>query len=115
MSTKSDRIRALYAEGKSVAEIADVVGCLPEYVRVVRQRSNGRSNADINYLPRLRAREKALRSYGDREAARTAARAAYREARKRGESITTANNKYGGTYSHTMWKTGRMFIREAAE
>ena len=40
--SKAARICALYAEGKTVSEIAAIVGCLPAYVRVcARQRAGG--------------------------------------------------------------------------
>lgn len=52
--TKSARIRALYAEGKSTREIADIVGCGTSYVRVcARQRINGLSESDIRYRAKL--------------------------------------------------------------
>jgi hypothetical protein len=50
--TKAERIRKLHKTGKyaTTAEIADAVGCLPEYVRVVvRQRKDGISEADRRY------------------------------------------------------------------
>lgn len=53
--SKAQRIRALYSEGKTTAEIAAIVGCDPAYARVAgRQRRNGRnSKADINYYRRF--------------------------------------------------------------
>mgnify|MGYP001224228662 CR=1 FL=1 len=50
--TKSSRIMRLYGEGAyTVKEIAEIVGCRPEYVRVVaRQRKgSGQSDADRRY------------------------------------------------------------------
>lgn len=49
--SKAAQIRKLYAQGKGTSEIAGIVGCLPEYVRVVRQRDalGGKSVADIRY------------------------------------------------------------------
>jgi hypothetical protein len=42
---KAQRIRELYKAGKSIREIAEIVGCLPEYVRVVaRQRTSASGN-----------------------------------------------------------------------
>lgn len=32
--SKAQRIRKLYAQGKTCNEIAEIVGCLPEYARV---------------------------------------------------------------------------------
>ena len=51
--TKADRIRELEKMGCTTREIADVVGCLPSYVRVVTRQRNGTggySKHDINYL-----------------------------------------------------------------
>jgi transposase-like protein len=113
MTTKSDRIRALYAEGKSVAEIAEIVGCRPEYVRVAaRQRAGGkRGVADVNYRPRIME----AWAVGDRNAARSAGREAYRVSRVQGETVSSAAKKYGGAYSSTLVATGVRMIREAAE
>lgn len=50
--TKAAQILRLYALGTlSIREIGEIVGCRPEYVRVVaRQRNGGPSNADLTYL-----------------------------------------------------------------
>lgn len=53
--TKTERILALYSTGKyTTREVADTVGCLPAYVRVVaRQRKGaGYSDNDARYLMR---------------------------------------------------------------
>ena len=43
--TKAERIRQLYRSGRTTREIADLVGCKPEYVRVVaRQRASGHAS-----------------------------------------------------------------------
>ncbi len=49
--TKAAKIREMYAAGRSVNDIAEIVECLPEYVRVVaRQRTyRGQSAADRKY------------------------------------------------------------------
>lgn len=49
MSSKASRIRELYAQGLGTAEIAQLVGCSKEYVRVAgRQRKDGsNSPADV--------------------------------------------------------------------
>jgi uncharacterized protein YjcR len=48
--SKAARIRELYAQGYETREIADLVGCSPEYVRVAgRQRRDGKSVAQIAY------------------------------------------------------------------
>jgi hypothetical protein len=48
--TKTDRIRALLAEGKEPAEIAHFVGCKIEYVRVVRYRLKAGRDADVRWI-----------------------------------------------------------------
>ena len=49
MSSKASRIREFYAQGLGTAEIASIVGCKPEYVRVAgRQRKEGSNSvADV--------------------------------------------------------------------
>lgn len=51
MSSKASRIRDLYAQGLGTGEIAKIVGCKPEYVRVAgRQRKDDYlSSADRTY------------------------------------------------------------------
>lgn len=39
--SKAARIRRMLAEGMGSGEIAKAVGCMPDYVRVVRQRQEG--------------------------------------------------------------------------
>lgn len=86
--TKADQIRTLYAAGKSVKEICQIVGCSDSYVRTAaRQRVGGRmSKHDAAYEP---ARRRIYSEYGDRAAARKAAAAA----RAAGQSWTTAYQK----------------------
>lgn len=49
--SKAARIRELYADGKTTAVIATIVGCRPEYVRVAgRQRKDGMSKSDVKWL-----------------------------------------------------------------
>jgi hypothetical protein len=59
--TKAERIREMGKLGWSTREIADVIGCRPEYVRVaLRQRADGkRSKHDIAY---------AIKKYGSLQA-----------------------------------------------
>jgi transposase len=104
--TKADRIRALYAEGLSTSEIAEIVGCGTPYVRVcARQRKNGGYSeidrryaaSDLGRLTRRRREERwemearkayyaALESTADLELANAAAREARRAAIERGAS-----------------------------
>ena len=48
--TKTDRIRALLAEGKTAPEIAETIGCKVEYVRVVRYRLKAGRDADVRWI-----------------------------------------------------------------
>ena len=48
--TKTNRIRSLLADGKTVAEIAHFVGCKPDYVRVVRYRLTAGREADTKWI-----------------------------------------------------------------
>ena len=49
--SKAQRIRALSDGVRSTAEIASLIGCLPEYVRVIRQRAKATySKAEAKYL-----------------------------------------------------------------
>lgn len=99
--TKSDRIRALYDGTRTTREIADIVGCLPSYVRVVcRQRVNGRSPSDKTYMDRLR-------SEGSVPAARKAWRTVYRQARKAGLPIREAERQGASVYMRTLRQTAR--------
>ncbi len=110
--SKASEIRALDAAGKSVAEIAEIVGCSREYVRVAaRQRKDGCSRADMKFAPKKAARDKLCRSLGDRSAAVQAARRAYRKARESGDTSDRANSKYGSAYDHALVKSGRAFLR----
>lgn len=58
-TSKAARIRVLLAEGKSTTQIVVIVGCLPEYARVIKQRLEAekrigcqRSSAEEAYLIR---------------------------------------------------------------
>lgn len=110
--SKASEIRALDAAGKSVAEIAEIVGCRQEYVRVAaRQRKDGCSRADMKFAPKKAARNRFIRSLGDRSTAAQAARRAYRKARESGDTVDRANSKYGSAYDHALVKTGRALLR----
>ena len=53
--TKAERIRKLDNGKRSTSKIAEMIGCLPSYVRSVRQRARGFAGyapADLNYLKR---------------------------------------------------------------
>jgi hypothetical protein len=66
--TKADQIRDLYAKGYSVKEIAGVIGCREEYVRVcARQRANGQSKAELKWMRNNREKYLAQRRERDRK------------------------------------------------
>lgn len=103
--TKSEQIRDLYAKGCTVKEIASVVGCREEYVRVcARQRKDGKpSNADLKYMPVAQA----AYQKGDRKTARKASAKAYRKAKAEGFTTQVAINRGGSAYRNAMIRTGR--------
>jgi hypothetical protein len=90
--TKSQQIMSLYDGKRTTKEIAEIVGCLPAYVRVIRQRASGLDHNDT-YQRRLVAQ-------GDRDAARRAAREAHKLGRNRGSA-----------YRKVMLVTGREALR----
>ncbi len=101
--TKSEQILRLYDGKRSTSEIAAIVGCRSEYVRVVaRQRVPGGHDANKEYIRRIAEASKVL---GDRQAARRARSAAYRAARASGLSISEARSRGGGAYTNMMRKT----------
>lgn len=98
--SKAQRIRALYAQGKSTREIADEIGCADSYVRVcARQRVPGGNDPEENRRRRLLA---LADKYGDREAARRAGTAAYRAKLAAGFSSQQACNAHGGAYTKAL-------------
>lgn len=99
--TKADRIRKLLAAGFRPVEVAQHVGCRPEYVRAVKQRKGGRiSDNDRRYYEKLDR-------HGDRAAARANARVAYSKAKASGETIREANNAARRAYNAAMVRTAR--------
>lgn len=102
MTTKADRIRKLYAAGFSVQEVARIVGCRDEYVRVcARQRADGRrSEIDKRY-------DNYLRENGDRLAASDAFTRAYHAERKRGYGIADAHRAGNRAKRQTLIRTAR--------
>lgn len=101
--TKAEQIRQLYDGVRSTREIAEIVGCRLEYVRVVaRQRVPGGHDASKDYARRWK---KLAKQYGDRDAAREAGMAAKRRALEHGGSEKQANQLYGSYYHNEMRKT----------
>lgn len=95
--TKAERIRTLYAAGKSIREIADIIGCSDSYVRVAaRQRTNGSSKHDRAYLKKMKD---LVRRYGDYEFARQVGRSVYEQ--------TGDWSKYCGAHSNELRKSAR--------
>lgn len=96
--TKADRIRTLYAAGKSVREICETVGCGDSYVRVAaRQRKNGKqSECDRAYRQKMLA---LAARFGDYEAASKAGREAYAKKKTGGA--------WGGSYTCELFKSAR--------
>jgi hypothetical protein len=78
--TKADQILSLYDGKRSTKEIAEIVGCLPEYVRVAARQRKGRpSKSDRTYLSKI-AQNADHRAASDRYSL------IYRESRDRGRS-----------------------------
>ena len=110
--TKSDRIKALYAQGKSTREIADIVGCHDSYVRVcARQRVPGGHNPDKDYKRRMLDLGKQVVDLAEYRRLR---RRAYREARNKGLSPAEANGFAGAKYQQALSKAGRRSNRAAS-
>ena len=132
--TKSAQIKQLYDGVRTTREIADIVGCRPEYVRVVaRQRQgNGISEIDKRYMssplgqhaiskryPRKRAYIRALRRIlartGNAALAKTEGRKAYALARATGATRQEAKDRYNRECENVLGKTGnRMLARKSA-
>ena len=56
--SKAARIRELLAKGKAVREVAEVVGCSPEYVRVAgRQRTKSANDPERRWARTKRGRQ----------------------------------------------------------
>lgn len=100
--SKADRIWALLQAGKSVQEIARLIGCQEPYVRAVKQRKTSTDNAYTRYEDRIR---KIAQKYGDKEAASRASSKAYREYLSRGMSRLKAKSMAGSIYRLTLRKT----------
>lgn len=97
--TKSAQIMKLYDGKRSTREIAEIVGCLPEYVRIVaRQRKGkGRSEVDDRYHHSEKGAARQQRVIKQWHATpkhirRKARSEAYHEARKAGLSWRDASN-----------------------
>ena len=131
--TKSQCILALYDGKRTTAEISKIVGCRPEYVRVVaRQRKGGKcSEIDRRYqsspLAKSTRREANARSYNakcayynaldrtcDRAKANAAARKARLAAKRAGKSVKDARNFANAARRRVASRTGdHIAAREA--
>lgn len=72
--TKAAEIMLLYAKGLSTKQIGELVGCRPEYVRVVARQRKGRgvSESDKRYLASPRGKEYIKREFEKRRPGRNA-------------------------------------------
>lgn len=126
--TKAAQILELYARGDlTTAQIAERVGCLPEYVRVcARQRKGtGKSNADKRWLEKNpNYNKERMRDYHQRIAkigretgalcfANEAGARAYRKARRKGFDQRAATNERVKARQRTLIKLVRQ-MEEAA-
>lgn len=118
--TKAQQILDLYALGKSTREIADEVGCLDAYVRVVARQRKGRSRSEIDLryqnsprgqamskrqIPRKRAYMKKVYETSDLEAARLAGRKASKKARLAGATPKEVSQAYTRAYHEVCYQT----------
>jgi hypothetical protein len=121
MQTKSARIMKLYAAGKTTREIADIVGCRQEYVRVVARQRKGGGMSEIDR--RYEASPKgAIQNNKRRQRARTwyhavpkderskVMRGAYAAARRKGKSVRESHH----AALDAARSLGRQRLREAA-
>lgn len=121
--SKSSQILSLYDGVRSTREIADIVGCLPEYVRIVARQRRGRaSETDRKYLESDRGLASRRRSSaklagktasyyrsasetGNRAVAAERARQVYRSARIQGKSVREAGRLYSAAYRRVLLST----------
>jgi hypothetical protein len=122
--TKSEWILALYKDGLSTKEIAEIVGCLPSYVRVVARQRKGTSASEIDrrYLtsslgrstrqkidakcrPYKLAYARVAEQTGNKDAANAAARAAVRAALRAGKSKPDADRCGKSVRSNVLIRT----------
>jgi hypothetical protein len=127
--SKAKQIMALYDGKRTTREIADIVGCLPEYVRIVarQRRGAGLSEADKRYsssslgketarkyksdnLDAARSyaatRRRVLKKTGDKEKAKEKGRAAYKAARNAGKTVQEAASAYTAAQRRALCETG---------
>lgn len=135
--TKSQQIMALYDGKRTTREIADLVGCKPEYVRVVARQRKGGGLSEIDHRYRetergraaigrsnlkrrpqlvasLHAHNKVVRATGSRDAARQAARTARDAARLQGKNPYEAYDIYRRVYWRIMRQTSDLKKAKAA-
>jgi len=102
---KSVWIRSLDSGQRSTRQIAEIVGCLPEYVRAVRQRRDHGNHTDYRWRRKVYA-------HGDRTAARAAQSEAWRRARESGMGHRQASSISGGVYTQVMIRTGVRALKQ---
>jgi hypothetical protein len=102
--SKAKKIMSLLDEGRSVPDVAQLIGCRPEYVRTVRARASGSRPSDVASSKRLNRLVANVPS-SDRGNARSAYRAAYRAAKDSGLSAQQAKVK-----AHTAYITACRII-----
>jgi DNA invertase Pin-like site-specific DNA recombinase len=82
--SKAERIRKLFAKGKSTTEIAKIVGCTTTYARVcARQRINGQSVWDKAYNTSDKEKERRAKLFRERYHGDPKFRADFLEAARR--------------------------------
>jgi len=100
--TKAERIRTFLAQGIGPTAIAEMVGCCVGYVMAVKHRVHGRRPADKRAAQRQCER---IKANGNRDAARSAATAAYRANASQGRKV--AMKHYATAYTKALRETAR--------
>ena len=107
-TSKASRIRKhLQEDLLTVQEIATLFKVRPEYVRAVRIRAQGPDNAYTKWA-------RYIRSHGDLEKARKAARLASARARRAGLSPLKACRIYSATHTKVVMQTGKEALKSAS-
>jgi hypothetical protein len=105
--TKAAKIVKLLKTGKTVREVADIVGVLPEYVRTVRQRASG-NRAPLNKW------ESKVKEASCIDTARMEGQIAYERAKHENRPVWERHTAYTRAYYAARRRTGRQALRMQA-
>ena len=99
--TKAQQILDLDNGKRTTRAIADIIGCLPAYVRVVLRQRMGTGESDID-----RRYRRSLRRYANVSLAREACRLAYKQMRFKGGTPRQAASAGTSAYVKIIRRTG---------